>query len=63
MSVGANIRTRREELGLSQMEIAEKAGVSQAMLCQIERETKNPSLQVAAEIAKALRCELTELLA
>lgn len=32
------------------------------MLCQIERGTKNPSLQVAAEIAKLLGCELGELL-
>lgn len=62
MSVGQNIRTRRENAGLSQAYVAEQAGVSQAMLCQIERGTKNPSLQVAAEIAAVLCCQLDELL-
>ena len=46
MSVGANIRRIREEKGLTQAYVAEQAGITQAMLCQIERETKNPSLQV-----------------
>lgn len=63
MNVGAAIRNRREELGLSQMYVAEMAGISQPMLCQIERGTKNPSLQVGAEIAKLLQCSLEDLLA
>ena len=46
MSVGANIRRIREE---------------QAMLCQIERETKNPSLQVSVEIAALLDCDVKDL--
>lgn len=62
MSVGANIRTRRELLGLHQAVVADRVGISQAMLCQIERETKNPSLQVGAEIAKVLGCTLDMLL-
>lgn len=62
MSVGENIRTRREAMGFSQTSVAEKAGITAAMLCQVERGTKNPSLQVAAEIAKVLECSLEELL-
>lgn len=62
MSVGKNIRARREELGLSQVYVADHVGISQAMLCQIERETKNPSLQVSAEIARILECSLEALL-
>lgn len=61
MSVGANIRSRREALGLSQVHVAEKAGISQAMLCQIERGTKNPSLQVSMEIARILECNVEDL--
>ena len=38
------------------------AGVTQAMLCQVERGTKNPSLQLGAEIAKILDCSLESLL-
>ncbi len=63
MSVGKNIRKIRESKGLTQMWLAEQVGVTQAMLCQIERGTKNPSLQVGAEIAKALSCQLDDLLA
>lgn len=63
MSVGANIRRIREKLGLSQAYVAEQVGISQAMLCQIERGTKNPSLQVSAEIAKQLNCTVEDLIA
>lgn len=62
MSVGANIRDRREALGLTQAYVAQQAGISQAMLCQIERETKNPSLQVGREIARLLSCTVDDLL-
>lgn len=62
MSVGANIRARREAAGLSQAYVAAQAGISQAMLCQIERETKNPSLQVSKEISAVLCCKLDDLL-
>ena len=62
MSVGANIRTLREAAGLSQAYVAAQAGISQAMLCQIERGTKNPSLQVSKEISAVLCCKLDDLL-
>ncbi|MCM1219403.1 MAG: helix-turn-helix domain-containing protein [Lachnospiraceae bacterium] len=62
MNVGENIRRTREEAGLTQAYVAEHAGVTQAMLCQIERGTKNPSLQLGAEIAKVLNCSLESLL-
>ncbi|MCI8610472.1 MAG: helix-turn-helix transcriptional regulator [Clostridiales bacterium] len=63
MSVGGNIRRIREEKGLTQTYVADQAGISQAMLCQIERGTKNPSLQVGKEIADILGCDLESLLA
>lgn len=56
MSVGENIRRLREERGYPQCDLANAAGISQAMLCQIERGTKNPSLQVAWELARVLGC-------
>lgn len=62
MSVGENIRVLRERSGMSQAQLAEKAGVSQAMMCQIERGTKNPSLQVGKEIARALNVTIESLL-
>lgn len=62
MSVGDNIRHIREKAGLTQVYVAKQVGVTSAMLCQIERGTKNPSLQVGAEIAKVLGCSLESLL-
>jgi Predicted transcriptional regulators len=63
MNVGKNIRRIREQTGFTQAYVAEQAGVTQAMLCQIERGTKNPSLQLGAEIARILNCSLESLLA
>lgn len=62
MSVGENIRQIREQRGFTQAKLAGEAGITQAMLCQIERGTKNPSLQVAAEIARLLNCQISDLL-
>lgn len=63
VSVGANIRARREAAGLSQGYVARLAGIPQAALCQIERGKKDPSLQVSREIAAVLCCKLDDLLA
>lgn len=62
VSVGENIRRIREEKGIPQVRVAEQAGVSSAMICQIERGTKNPTLQVSAGIAAALGCRIEDLL-
>lgn len=62
MSVGRNIRRIREAREMTQEHLASEAGISQPMLCQIEKGTKNPSLQVAAEMAKVLECRIEDLL-
>lgn len=61
MSVGKNIKEMRELRNLTQEELAKKVGISQAMLSQIERGTKNPSLQVGTLIADALNCNVDDL--
>lgn len=60
MDIGGNIRRIREERQLTQAYVAEQAGISQAMLCQIERGTKNPSLQVGKELADILGCKIEQ---
>ena len=62
MNVGGNIRRLREQLGLKQVDVANRAGITQAMLCQIERGTRNPSLQVGKAIADTLGCTVEQLL-
>ncbi len=63
MNVGDNIRRLRESRKMSQNYLAKKAGITPSMLCQIERGTKNPSLQVGKEISDILGCKMEELLA
>ena len=61
--VGTNIRHLREAQNMTQSELARQVGITQAMLCYIERGSKNPSLQVGYEIAQALQCKVEDLLA
>ncbi len=63
MSVGANIRRIREEKGLTQVYVADQAGISQVMLCQIEKGYKEPSIRTGKRIANILGCNLDDLLA
>lgn len=62
MSVGDNIRKIREAKHILQVQLAEDVGITQAMICQIERGTKNPSLQVGMAIAEKLGVTVEELL-
>lgn len=62
MSVGENIKNIRLQAGMTQKELAEKVLVDQSMICQIERGSKVPTMLLGQEIAKALGCELVELL-
>lgn len=62
MSVSENVKRIRVAKEMSQEELAAKVGITQSMLCQIERGTKNPSLQVGKEIAAALGCAIEDLL-
>lgn len=62
MSLGRMIRDRRMELGITQRELAETVGITQAMLCQVERGTKQPSMIVGLAIADALRCTVYDLI-
>lgn len=50
-----NIKEKREQLGISQKELAEKVGISQSLLCDIEHSRCKPSLATAIKIAKALK--------
>ena len=50
-----NIRDRREELGLSQKELAENSGITQSFLCDIEQGRSKPSIDVAIKLANVLK--------
>ena len=61
--IGENIRRIRKDKGLTQAYVARQAGITQAMLCWIERGTRNTTLQVGMAIAKVLGCTVEDLLA
>ena len=62
MSIGSNIKNKRLALDMTQIELADKIGITQSMLCQIERGTKAPSLPLSAEIAQFLGCKVEDLM-
>jgi transcriptional regulator with XRE-family HTH domain len=53
------VRTRRL---LTQDELAEKAGVSQSTIANIERDNAEPQFRTIRKLAKALDIDPTELL-
>ncbi|MEB3069770.1 helix-turn-helix domain-containing protein [[Mycobacterium] vasticus] len=53
--IGSFIRAQREAAQVSMRQLADKAGVSNPYLSQIERGLRKPSADVLNQIAKALR--------
>jgi len=62
MNIGTVIKTQRKKQGLKQIELASKCGLSQSYLSSIEKGTKEPTLGVLKDIAKALSLPLPILI-
>ena len=60
-SWGRNVRARREELELGQMELAARAGISQAVISAVERGITGGKDMTRIALARALRCEVGTL--
>ncbi len=60
--LGQRVRELRRASGLTLDALAERSGVSRAMLSKVERGEKNPTLVVAAKIAEGLGAPLSRLL-
>ncbi len=57
------LKSLREQKGLTQVHLAEKAGIGQPYLAMIESgERKNPTVEVLKRLAKALGVTVGELL-
>lgn len=61
MNLGINIKKARENAGISQKDLAIEIGITPAMLNQVEKGLKIPSLAVSLEIAKSLNTTVDEL--
>ena len=59
--LGERVRALRRERGWTLKLLAERSGVSRAMISKLERGEKNPTLVVGARLAKGLGVSLSQL--
>lgn len=59
---GERVCSRRKVLGLTQAELAERIGIHQPDLCDLEKGRHAPSLATVEKIAKALDISAASLL-
>jgi len=62
MEIGPAIRARRRARSLTLEALAARSGVSRAMVSDIERGVKNPTIKVVSQIAAALDLSVSDLL-
>ncbi|MBX3628253.1 MAG: helix-turn-helix transcriptional regulator [Rhizobacter sp.] len=58
---GREVRRRREELSISQEELAHRAEVHSSYVSQLERGVKSPTLGVIVRLARALERPASDL--
>jgi len=58
---GRAVRKRRQELGLSQEELADRAGIHRTYVGDVERGERNIALQNIEKLAKALDVPISTL--
>ncbi|MEU7910593.1 helix-turn-helix domain-containing protein [Microbispora bryophytorum] len=61
-AIGAQIRLRRTQRGMSAAELARRAGLGKATLSSLEAGTGNPTIETLEAVALALHIPLTDLL-
>ena len=61
-SLGGRIRERREAAGLTQAELATRAGIGRVTLTRIERGEHSPRTETLTAIARALGAEVEDLI-
>lgn len=59
--ISKRIKKRRNDLGMTQEDLAEKVGVSRVYIGYVEQGRNTPSLEILEKIAKALKIKLSEL--
>lgn len=60
--LGALVRARREKLGISQEELAFRAGLHRTYVGSVERGERNVSLMNLLRLASALGCSASQLI-
>lgn len=62
MNIGERIRAERKKKRISQKELAERAGISNTYLSDIEVGRTDPSLKTLEKISRAMGISMKELL-
>jgi transcriptional regulator with XRE-family HTH domain len=57
-----SLKKLRQENNMSMQELADKAGISKSMVCKVERDEVQPTLDVAARLSNAFGKPLSEML-
>lgn len=60
--MGVAVRARRQALGFTLDVLARGSGVSRAMLSDVERGNRSPTLKILSQIAMGLGCRVSDLL-
>lgn len=60
-TIAVNARRRREDLNLSQEEVAERSGLHRTYIGGIERAERNISVKALSRLAKGLNCSASFL--
>lgn len=58
----ANLRAIRLAKGITQVDLAEKLGITQPSYAKLESGDSSPNLRTICRLAEALNCDLLELL-
>ena len=61
LNLGRAIKSRRNEMGISQEELAGRAGLHRTYISDIERGSRNPSLEIIEKLTLALGISLPQL--
>lgn len=54
MDIMRALLNARINAGMTQMQLAERTGISQADICRLEKGTRNPSLKLLKRLAEAM---------
>jgi transcriptional regulator with XRE-family HTH domain len=60
--IGENLRRSRFRTGLTQRELAQRAGTTQTTVARIERDSVHPEITTIRRLASALEVPIVELL-
>ena len=61
MSIGSRIKERREELGITQIELATRLGVSKGAIGNYETDANSPKASIMYKIFDILQCDANYL--